>query len=345
MATPLRGESDSSDTPGVAGFSNVSDGARGDSRSSAKNGVVGGNSGTEAVPSGIPGGNGVFGFTANPNASGVFGANNATNPATAPGGSGVFGFTNAPGAAGVFGANNTAHGVGVQGNGPEAGVSGFSTNGAGVLGRSSKNAVVGQTASDTDAGVNGRNDGKGFGVFGFSQHGSGVEGHSGDGPGVVGFSEKGLAGRFIGNVEVTGDIRLVNADIAEDFASAATSTVEAGTVMVLDVEGELSESTTPYDKRVAGIVSGAGEYKPAIILDRHASLHDRVPVALMGKVVCNVDADESPIEVGDLLTTSSYPGHAMKAIDPARAFGAVIGKALRPLASGRGKIPVLVALQ
>jgi hypothetical protein len=35
----------------------------------------------------------------------------------------------------------------------------------------------------------------------------------------------------------------------------------------------------------------------------------------------------------------------MKAADPARAFGAVIGKALAPLDGGRGLIPVLVALQ
>ena len=35
----------------------------------------------------------------------------------------------------------------------------------------------------------------------------------------------------------------------------------------------------------------------------------------------------------------------MKAADPARAFGAVIGKALRPLAAGRGLIPILVVLQ
>jgi hypothetical protein len=35
----------------------------------------------------------------------------------------------------------------------------------------------------------------------------------------------------------------------------------------------------------------------------------------------------------------------MKACDPFRGFGAVIGKALRPLAEGRGLIPVLVALQ
>ncbi|MDQ1538237.1 MAG: hypothetical protein QOE58_2630 [Actinomycetota bacterium] len=35
----------------------------------------------------------------------------------------------------------------------------------------------------------------------------------------------------------------------------------------------------------------------------------------------------------------------MTASDPARAFGSVIGKALVPLASGLGLIPILVALQ
>jgi hypothetical protein len=35
----------------------------------------------------------------------------------------------------------------------------------------------------------------------------------------------------------------------------------------------------------------------------------------------------------------------MRATDAARAFGAVIGKALRPLQSGQSMIPILVALQ
>jgi hypothetical protein len=65
----------------------------------------------------------------------------------------------------------------------------------------------------------------------------------------------------------------------------------------------------------------------------------------MGKVYCKVDASKVPIVIGDLLTTSSTPGHAMKAVDPGQAFGAVIGKALRPLAGGRGLVPILVALQ
>lgn len=65
----------------------------------------------------------------------------------------------------------------------------------------------------------------------------------------------------------------------------------------------------------------------------------------MGKVYCKVDARYAPVEVGDLLTTSPTAGHAMKADDPFKAFGAVIGKALRPLAAGQEMIPILIALQ
>ena len=65
----------------------------------------------------------------------------------------------------------------------------------------------------------------------------------------------------------------------------------------------------------------------------------------MGKVYCKADAQTSSIQIGDLLTTSSTPGHAMKASYPIKAFGTVIGKALKPLKGGKGLIPVLVALQ
>jgi hypothetical protein len=46
-----------------------------------------------------------------------------------------------------------------------------------------------------------------------------------------------------------------------------------------------------------------------------------------------------------LLTTLPTGGHAMKADDPAKAFGYVSGKALRPPEEGRGLIPILIALQ
>jgi hypothetical protein len=115
--------------------------------------------------------------------------------------------------------------------------------------------------------------------------------------------------------------------------------------MVLSQQGRLQPSNTAYDKKVAGVISGAGEYKPGIVLDRKRSESNRQPLALMGKVICKADARYSSIEVGDLLTTSETPGHAMKAIDPFKAFGAVIGKALQPLESGQGMIPILIALQ
>ena len=143
----------------------------------------------------------------------------------------------------------------------------------------------------------------------------------------------------------TGDIILRNADCAEDFDVSETDDVEPGTVMVLDQEGRLQLSRQSYDKKVAGVISGAGDYRPGIILDKKRSHTKRMALALMGKVYCKVDAEYSPIEVGDLLTTSQTVGHAMKASDPLHAFGAVIGKALRPLATGRGLIPILVALQ
>jgi hypothetical protein len=60
---------------------------------------------------------------------------------------------------------------------------------------------------------------------------------------------------------------------------------------------------------------------------------------------CKVDADIAPIEVGDLLTTSETKGHAQKVTDPARAVGAILGKALGSLKEGKGRIPIMVTLQ
>jgi hypothetical protein len=150
-----------------------------------------------------------------------------------------------------------------------------------------------------------------------------------------------------GNILATGDVILIGADCAEDFEidGSCMSEAEPGTVMVLDDDGGLRPSAMAYDKRVAGVVSGAGNCRPGIILDRQADRSNRCPLALVGKVFCKVDATSEPVSVGDLLTTSATPGHAMRLADPLQAFGAVLGKALRPLKEGCGLIPVLVALQ
>lgn len=143
----------------------------------------------------------------------------------------------------------------------------------------------------------------------------------------------------------SGDVKLLGADCAEDFTVRDAAAIEPGSVLVIDDGGGLRESAAAYDRRVAGVVSGGGAFGPGIVLDKQRALADRKPVALMGKVYCKVDADCGAIAVGDLLTTAPTRGHAMRAVDPQRAFGAVIGKALAPLSSGRGLIPILVALQ
>ena len=140
-----------------------------------------------------------------------------------------------------------------------------------------------------------------------------------------------------------GDIVLTNADCAENFD--VDGQVESGTVMVITDDGALTESTRAYDTRVAGVVAGAGRYRPGIVLDGAAGGENRKPISLVGKVFCKVDAANGPIDVGTLLTTSGTPGHAMRASDVGRAFGAVLGKALAPHREGRGEIPILVGLQ
>jgi hypothetical protein len=142
-----------------------------------------------------------------------------------------------------------------------------------------------------------------------------------------------------------GDIVFFNADCAEEFELANAVSADPGTVLVLDDESVVRPTESAYDRRVVGVVSGGGGLQPALVLDKKSESRNRVPVALIGKVFCKVDAGFGAVGVGDLLTTATTPGHAMKASDPVKAFGAVLGKALRPLHEGRGLIPVLVALQ
>jgi hypothetical protein len=115
--------------------------------------------------------------------------------------------------------------------------------------------------------------------------------------------------------------------------------------MVIDSESALRPCEAAYDRRVAGVIAGGGSYSPGILLGKRDDASSRQAVALLGRVFCKVDAAYGAIEVGDLLTTSPSPGCAMKATDAVRAFGAVLGKALRPLDRGAGLIPILVALQ
>jgi hypothetical protein len=113
-----------------------------------------------------------------------------------------------------------------------------------------------------------------------------------------------------------------------------------------DNPGQLRKARGAYNKRVAGVVAGANGLSKGIVLGNLEGSEDHTPIAMSGRVWVYADATHEAIEPGDLLTTSDLPGHAMKASDPSRAHGAVIGKAMTRLEKGKtGMVLVLVNLQ
>ncbi|GMU84105.1 MAG: hypothetical protein AMXMBFR47_39750 [Planctomycetota bacterium] len=140
-------------------------------------------------------------------------------------------------------------------------------------------------------------------------------------------------------------------DVAEPYNIAPAGKVAAAPGMVVSIDphhiGQLRVCGKAADSTVAGIVSGANGINPGLTLTQEGSVADgALPVASVGRVWCWVDADAAgPVVPGDLLTSSDTPGHAMKVVDRGAANGAILGKAMSSLDSGRGLVLVLVALQ
>ena len=309
---------------GVAGLSNGPQGV----------GVYG--SANNSVGVGI----GTFGVTVSPNGYGVEGVSDATTGG-GEGTSGVAGFFNA-----------------ITGNGN--GVSGttFTPQGAGVSGTAS---ATGSTANAD--GVQGSTSApKGAGIAGIATTNIGVSGITNGASGFGGYFDNTAAGSIlVGAVNGTHKFRVDGtgkgyfdggtvtggADFAESVAVAKSKVQESpGDLLAVDPAGkrQLTLATEPYSTLVAGIYST----KPGVLATPHSmndAVANEIPLAIVGIVPCKVSAENGPIAAGDLLVSSSTPGHAMKGTDRARMLGAVVGKALESLASGAGVIEVLVTLQ
>ncbi len=117
-------------------------------------------------------------------------------------------------------------------------------------------------------------------------------------------------------------------DLAEAYM--ATGTTVNGDILEFDSMQTtyVRRSSTPYSTRIAGIRSTA----PGMVLGL-----DGVNVALTGRVPTKVSVVNGAIQAGDPLTTSEYPGYAMKATKP----GMIVGYALEP-ASTTSTIEVFV---
>ena len=183
---------------------------------------------------------------------------------------------------------------------------------------------------------------------------------------------KGLYADVIENDYLYTDyINGVAADVAEYYHDSNANT-EPGDIVVADQVKKESvvRSSKPYQAGILGAIST----KPLIVMgselvvdDKTMKTHDggvATMVALTGRVPVKVTGENGAIIPGDLLTSSSVPGHAMKwtllDVTKAKDFeemksilaenerrrNAIIGKAVEGFSgSGTGKIMVLISLQ
>ena len=135
------------------------------------------------------------------------------------------------------------------------------------------------------------------------------------------------------------------ADVAEAFeVENEINLYTPGEVLVISTANDrrVEKCRAPYSTLVIGVYAT----KPGVLLserDIEADLSDTIPVGVVGVIPTKVCGENGPIRRGDLLVTSSTPGHAMKGTDRERMFGATLGKALENFdGTGTGIIRVLV---
>ncbi|MHC4698287.1 MAG: hypothetical protein ACYTFA_16265, partial [Planctomycetota bacterium] len=252
--------------------------------------------------------------------SGVRGINNSTTGS----GIGVYG-SHAGSGWGVYGL--ASDGRGVYGNSTEGtGVHGYSMNGHGVAAVSRGAGISGAalraestnttngialtaTNNSSDATVVISNTGSGYLFKAFSP----------ENPCCAAVAIKNDGTMAVPVLQVTGGL-----DVAETFP--VTDRVEPGMVVEIDPDhaGKLRLARGAYNRRVAGVASGANGLPAGAILGSPEAQEDAPPIALSGRVWVYCDAGERPIELGDLLTTSNTTGHAMKVTDYGKAQGAIL---------------------
>jgi len=148
----------------------------------------------------------------------------------------------------------------------------------------------------------------------------------------------------VGTGAATGGWVTGGPDIAENYPTYDLS-IEAGDIVAPDPQNPnfIVKTSQSYQNSLIGVIST----NPGFIMTGNddfftsgkISKDNERLVALAGRVPVKVSTENGEIKVGDLLTSSSKPGVAMKATEPGR----VIGIALEPYnGEGIGKIMVFV---
>jgi hypothetical protein len=184
------------------------------------------------------------------------------------------------------------------------------------------------------------------------------------------------SGRFAGTVSagnyqgLYADLRTGDAIDVAEYINDSNGDTEAGDVLVADPDRNESvmKSSHPYQTSVVGVVTT----KPHMVMGMELVVDEETGealegvsatrLALTGRVPVRVTDENGPIVPGDLLTSSSTPGCAMKwsllDVNSAKDFddlkrilaeneqrrNAVIGKALGSSESGEGTVMVLISV-
>ena len=129
-----------------------------------------------------------------------------------------------------------------------------------------------------------------------------------------------------------------SADVAE--WTRVAEAVEAGDVLELapNVANTYRLSQTAFSQLVGGVVST----EPGVLLGTAGGGSRQALIALAGIVPTKVTNEGGPIRPGDLLVTSSTPGHAMRWAGDGPCLCALVGKALEPMTDYVGVILVLL---
>jgi hypothetical protein len=118
-----------------------------------------------------------------------------------------------------------------------------------------------------------------------------------------------------------------------DHDAASRAEKDGGTKdrPMADIQNRISDATGTLHVDDNSVSVGPGRYCSVVTLGAYKAV--------------KADASFGTIHAGDLLTTSSHAGYAMRVNDKAAASDAIIGKALSSLASGTGSVTVMVTLK
>ena len=171
---------------------------------------------------------------------------------------------------------------------------------------------------------------------------------SGSDSGYLGIADSGGSQRVILKVEKGQGVVAVDGTAIHDYAEildlATREGIRAGSVVAWDPDASgLVPASVSNARRVVGVISGAGKFRPGMVIGSRTDGSKDFPVAVSGVIYARVSGEAGPVEPGDLLVPSSAAGVGMRAADPRATAGTVFGKALEPWSgAGEGLVLMLV---